>query len=867
MMMKNYRKAGALGLVLWTAGSLVALFAQPTTSERVTVVPFPQEVSLDKDSYSSPGVDSDVTLRISGVSGNTAELMAGQLEEVYGTRFGAGIEMTDSKNPDIWIGIPAGDESLMELVAKKGLLPGEELGDEGYILKIEKKNIYIAANSTAGAFYGVQSLRQLLRGNPAPGEVPGLLIRDWPSMDFRCIMDDISRGPIPTNEYLKEQIRRYSAMKINNMSFYIEHVVQTGKYPDMAPAEGGISVEEFRELSEYAADYQVELVGSFQSLGHFEKILSLPQFRHLGATERMLDPLNPESLEFLNDIYTEMAPAFSSEWFTPNLDEAWDLSRGELKGAADLLGPARIYSDHVNRVDSMIRATGKRTFIWGDIILEHPEILDMIPAHMVMGAWNYSPLESFAEYIDPLTAARFEFMIAPGVLNSRRLIPDFRTATTNIRNFINEGYEKGALGVYCTVWDDGGLHFFSHDWYGLAYNAEQSWRPNRDALADFDKRFSRAVYGDRKNAVPEALHALNHLADLEPTFEMNSNVFYKDLVPERGCAVTFDPESWTEVRLWTDRTEAILEDAALQDWQGDLDFIRFTVDQYSFMADSRRQLLAAALAYNSACTLQRTDREAALAELEMALKLSDGLKVRMDQLAADFLELWDRESRAHWRDRAVLDFGKHQDAFADQQALLERAIKAFKAGAYLPPPTEVRLDVRSQEGQYFQYWLLTGSFHLDAFEEYPPDFLGPIGGEANARPYPGMKFTDTTGVERMWFKYDSPKKSEVDFKTIFQPNVTCVAYAYCVIEAPEKMKVTALLGSNDGATVWCNGREVHHVHGKRSLIPDEDKFLMDLEKGKNHVMIKVEQWKAGWGLSFRLEDVDVRNHKNKYYIK
>jgi len=746
-------------------------------------------------------------------------------------------------------------------------LPGEELGDEGYTLKIEKKKIYITANAPAGVFYGVQSLRQILGGNPEAREVPTLTIRDWPSLDFRCIMDDISRGPIPTNEYLKMQIRRFSAMKINSMSFYIEHVVQTEKYPDMAPSEGGISVEEFRELSEYATDYHIELVGSFQSLGHFEKILSLPQFRHLGATERMLDPLNPESLNFLNDIYREMAPAFSSEWFTPNLDEAWDLSRGGLKGAAEQLGPASIYAEHVKKVDSMIRATGKKTFIWGDIILEHPEILDMIPGHMIMGAWNYSPSESFADYIDPLTDAGFDFVVAPGVLNSRRLIPDFRMATTNIRNFINEAYEKGALGVYCTVWDDGGLHFFSHDWYGLAYNAEQSWRPNKEPLADFDQRFSRAIYGDEKNTVPEALHALNHLTDLEPTFEMNSNVFYKALVPERGSKVTFNVDSWTDVKMWTDRTKAILEEADMSSFVEDLDYIRFTVGQYAFMADSRRQLLAAAQAYNQACVMQRTDRQATLAELEIVLGLSKELKQGMDRLAVDFLELWDRESRAHWRDRAVLDFGKHQMAFADQLILLETAIETFTSGGYLPPPTEVRLDIRQQEGQYFQYWPLTGSFHLESFDEYPPDFLGPIGGEAQARPFPGMKFTDTTGVDRMWTKYDSPKKGEVDFKTIFQPNITSVVYAYCVIESPKKQELSALLGSNDGATVWCNGEEVFHVHGKRSLIPDEDEFVLDLNQGKNHVMIKVEQWKAGWGMSFRLKDVEVRNHKNKYYIQ
>jgi hypothetical protein len=692
-------------------------------------------------------------------------------------------------------------------------------------------------------------------------------IRDWPSIPFRCVMDDVSRGPIPTNKFLKEQIRRYAGMKINNMSFYIEHVVETEKYPDMAPSGGGISIKEFKELSDYAAAYQIELVGNFQSLGHFSNILSLPQFRHMAATERMIDPLNPEAIDFLGDIYREMAPAFSSRYFTPNLDEAWDLSRGGLTGAAAQLGPARIYADHVISVDSMLRALGKKTIIWGDIVLEHPEILEMIPKDIVMGAWNYSPSESFARFIDPLTKAGFDFTIAPGVLNSNRLIPDFRMTTTNIRNFINEGYEKGTIGVYFTAWDDGGLHFFSHVWYGVAYNAEQSWRPNHDPLEEFDQRFSRGIYGDQQNLVPRALFTLNHLTDLAPTFEMNSNVFYKALVPERGGKVTFNAPAWLEVKQWAEASREILDGQSEGAFAGDLDYIRYTTGQYGFLADSRRELLEAAAAYNRACVLQRGDRPAALEELKHARELSAGLNLRIDHLAEDFLSLWDRESRLYWRDRAEEDFAQHQDAFTDQLQLLDAAIGNFEAGSYLPPPSEVRLDIRPQEGQFFQFWLLCGSFHLDSFDEYPPDFLTPIGGEAQARPFPGMTFKDTTGKERMWIKYDSPKLGEIDFQTIFEPKYTAVAYAYCTITSPDKREVTALLGSNDGVTVYCNGKEVHHVHGKRSLIADEDEIPLSLEKGKNHIMIKVEQWKGGWGLAFRLKDVEVRSHKQKYYIQ
>ena len=71
-------------------------------------------------------------------------------------------------------------------------------------------------------------------------------------------------------------------LKINQMSFYIEHVVRTEKQPGFSQADGALSIGEIRDLSEFARDYQIKMIGSFQSLGHFDKILSVPdQDRYL----------------------------------------------------------------------------------------------------------------------------------------------------------------------------------------------------------------------------------------------------------------------------------------------------------------------------------------------------------------------------------------------------------------------------------------------------------------------------------------------------------------------------------------------------------------------------------------------------------
>jgi hypothetical protein len=86
----------------------------------------------------------------------------------------------------------------------------------------------------------VQTLRQLLRGEGSGGKtlaIPSLVIRDWPSMEWRGVSDDISRGPIPTIDYLKMQIRTLAEYKINLVGFNLEHVFDFQTQPLVSPRD------------------------------------------------------------------------------------------------------------------------------------------------------------------------------------------------------------------------------------------------------------------------------------------------------------------------------------------------------------------------------------------------------------------------------------------------------------------------------------------------------------------------------------------------------------------------------------------------------------------------------------------------------
>ncbi|MBT6004782.1 MAG: hypothetical protein HOG79_03610, partial [Prolixibacteraceae bacterium] len=86
------------------------------------------------------------------------------------------------------------------------------------------------------------------------------------------------------------------------------------------------------------------------------------------------------------------------------------------------------------------------------------------------------------------------------------------------------------------------------------------------------------------------------------------------------------------------------------------------------------------------------------------------------------------------------------------------------------------------------------------------------------------------------------------------------------IESDKTQKVTATFGSNDGIKIYCNGEETFSVREKRDLIIDENSCILNLQPGKNHILLKVDNWKGGWGFSFRLPKQKIRHHKHKYKI-
>ena len=86
---------------------------------------------------------------------------------------------------------------------------------QGYDLRIDALGIRLEADSVAAAFWGAQTLLQIMEQCP-DGCLPTLHIEDWPDFQDRGVCLDVSRGRVPKLERLMELADGTSPRSLDN---------------------------------------------------------------------------------------------------------------------------------------------------------------------------------------------------------------------------------------------------------------------------------------------------------------------------------------------------------------------------------------------------------------------------------------------------------------------------------------------------------------------------------------------------------------------------------------------------------------------------------------------------------------------------
>jgi len=607
--------------------------------------------------------------------------------------------------------IPERDREFLKIFKWQAALAGKKLRKEGYIIGVEDEYILIAAASEAGLFYGVQTLRQLLESKEGKIMVPFLWVRDWPEIRYRGIMQDISRGQVLTIDTFKELIRTLSYFKINLLSLYIEHTFVFEKHPLIGQDCGSLTREEVKELDKYARDYHIELVPSFQALGHLYQILKHKEYAHLAETESRwsLSPAEEESYKFLQELFSEIVPAFSSKFFNIGCDEVMDLGEGKSKKMAQELGKGGLYLSHILKVKRVLDDYGRTTMLWGDMLLHHPEVIPNLPKDIIIMNWHYGTdkLEG-SDYYRPLIEvfqkAGLQQFACPGTSSWLRLFPDICIANRNIKCFISEAKKFGVEGVLTTNWgDNGNYNLLGYVWYGFAFSAETCWNPNKTEERSFDRRFCSRFFGPNTEPIAQAIWLLSqsssiisidlppeypswpHLLFWDDPFEGKYSVNVKDPL-ETGRKLTIISNSASEII--SDNQEKVTKN---KKW---LDDLFFAAREIGYLGKRLLFIEEAKNLYHQAYA-NLGDEKVVTECLKKILALLKQLRSDLLQLKEKYQNLWLKENR-----RPGLDYNLERctlliESFDRKISELEIIKKGYdKPGGSLPAPDKINLSKR-----------------------------------------------------------------------------------------------------------------------------------------------------------------------------
>ena len=390
-------------LALSIAVAMTGLFTQCQSSgnnqqtEQTALIPIPQTVTYAETTFK---ISQGTTI---GLESSSAELLS--IADYFNHKV----------NPALGYSLEVKEQGDIQF----SLINNPDLGNEGYHLKVEKRQITIEANQPAGIFYGVQTLLQMLpkeiRSQQVQHDVEwaiaGADITDKPQFPWRGLMLDVSR-----HWFTKEEVMRFidelAEYKMNVFHWHLTddqgwrieikslpnltakgawRAKRVGQWwqrepqqPDEEATYGGYyTQEDIKDVLAYAKQRYVRVIPEIDVPGHsLATLVAYPELacmkapkyvnvgnKFYGEDENTLCAGKEETFEFLDKVFTEVAALFPDEYIHVGGDECFKGFWHKCpRCQARMKAENELQSYVIHRLESILKAKGKKLIGWDEIL-------------------------------------------------------------------------------------------------------------------------------------------------------------------------------------------------------------------------------------------------------------------------------------------------------------------------------------------------------------------------------------------------------------------------------------------------------------------------------------------------------------------
>lgn len=395
--MKNFFLLFALCSTLSGCGKVI-----PADTE-IAVVPKPERVT-ERQGVFPLTVSTRVALLFDD---ERLPYVTAALDEVLTPVFGRGLEVLEADIP------------VAEAV---NVVRDEAMPADAYRLEVAPGRVDIVAGGAQGAFYAVQTLRQLIPvaaydvKNVRAVELPVVTIEDKPCLGYRGMMLDVCRHFFTVDE-VKEAIDLMAMHKLDVFHWHLTDDqgwrIEIKKYPkltevgsvrkrtligrdpggeydenckyDETPYGGFYTQDEIRDVVDYAAKRFITVIPEVEFPGH--AVGALASYPWLGCTgeqyevrqtwdidDRVFCIGKESTFEFIEGVLEEVVALFPSEYIHIGGDECptvmWEKCphcKARMK-AERLKRPRQLQNYATARVEKFLNAHGRRLIGWDEIL-------------------------------------------------------------------------------------------------------------------------------------------------------------------------------------------------------------------------------------------------------------------------------------------------------------------------------------------------------------------------------------------------------------------------------------------------------------------------------------------------------------------
>jgi len=290
--------------------------------------------------------------------------------------------------------------------------------DEAYKIEIKKNGITITSRNNKGAFYAIQTLRQLIPASFEDKTYPNTeisikcqIIEDSPRFKYRGMHLDVGRHLFPV-EFIKKYIDALAMLKFNTFHWHLTEDqgwrIEIKKYPklntvaayrdstlaghytdrprkyDKTRYGGYYTQEQIKDVVNYALEREITIIPEIEMPGHSKAAIAA--YPYLSCKEKPVNVATlwgvfediycskEETFKFLEDVIDEVVDLFPGKYIHIGGDEAPKTNWEKCKNCQSVIKRENLKDEHelqnyfISRMEKYINSKGKKIIGWDEIL-------------------------------------------------------------------------------------------------------------------------------------------------------------------------------------------------------------------------------------------------------------------------------------------------------------------------------------------------------------------------------------------------------------------------------------------------------------------------------------------------------------------